>query len=307
MSATVGDPPHPPVRSAEKPPAASAPRECSDARQQRSLPSGFTVRPMARTDLRATAALHIAHLPKGLFPQLGARFLARWHESFIDSDFAWAHVVISPDRRPDEDGGDTTKTGDGGEVAAYLLMTTDPAAHLREMLARHGRALTRSGGWGLLRRPGLAIFFARSRARRYAKRFYHAWRTRRAPATKGGDSGEQAQVRLAVVDAIATASAYRGRGLAAILLDRAAEAASAAGADEIALVTDGPPPPGQGVGGRLAPADTDQGAVCFYERLGWQRVAERGRDGRWLVEFRRPLRQQGTDGPPPDEPADEPA
>ena len=40
--------------------------------------------------------LHVEHLPVGLFPSLGARFVARWHQAHIDSRHGVALVSYDP-------------------------------------------------------------------------------------------------------------------------------------------------------------------------------------------------------------------
>ncbi|WP_369054701.1 GNAT family N-acetyltransferase [Kineococcus terrestris] len=207
------------------------------------------LRDAAPGDLAATAALQQRYLPLGLFPQLGDRFVRRWHRTFCDSPAAWAGVLVDPDG-----------------VCGYALLATDQRAYLRDVLTRDRLPLAVLGAAGLLRRPGLAVRFARTRARRYARRLL---RPVRRPASTGDHAASPETV--AVLHAVVVDHRARGRGLAAALLDRCAARARAAGATRIALVTD---------------ADgAEQGAVELYRHLGWTEVGRHRRDGRELVDF----------------------
>lgn len=251
----------PPRRAAE--PATSSASEIAWSRR------GLILRPLTRGDLVATTALHAHELPNGLFPALGQSFLRAWHATFLSTPHAQAAVVV--DERADR-------------VAGFLLLASNPPAHVRDAMSTHRLTLARRGVIGLARRPNVAWYFTRTRARRYTVRLLR----RSRPDSGGGRAG------IAVVQAVVTDPDYRGHGIARALLDWAERTAAARGADHLALVTDAdtaPTRPGP-KGSVLAPATTDQGAVGLYDRLGWRRVDEHHRDGRTLVEFRRSIRDR---------------
>ena len=52
--------------------------------EHRSGPSRYVlIRPARSADLVTTAALHVDHLPSGLFPRLGRGFVQRWHRAHL--------------------------------------------------------------------------------------------------------------------------------------------------------------------------------------------------------------------------------
>lgn len=224
----------------------------------------LTIRTAKASHLASTATLHGQQLPNGLFPALGPRFLRTWHTTFLDSAHAAAAVMVD--------------TSDDDTVAGYLLLAIDPLDHVHELKVNHRRELVREGIRGLLRRPRVGLYFARTRARRYTKRLL----SRRAR-----HHGQQGQVPPAVVHAVVTSPRYARQGVARRLLEWAEKHAAAAGAVELALVTDTETAPAAS-DAVLAP-DELQGAAAMYDHLGWRRVAVRERDGRTLVEYRKDL------------------
>lgn len=170
------------------------------------------LRRLTRSDLADTAALHVRCLNDGLFPRLGARFLRRWHRTFVDGPHGSAHCAVRAD----------------GRVTAFLLGATDQAAYVGGTLRSTTWPLLWRGALGLVRRPRLALTFVRTRARRYARRL------------AGGSGSPQlaAPARVAVVHAIVTDEPARGRGLGRDLLARFEADVAAAGVDTIELVTD---------------------------------------------------------------------
>lgn len=246
--------------------------------QRRLLPPGMVLRPMTIDDIAQTSRLHLQHLPQGLFPRLGPRFLRAWHTTFVTSPAACATVI---EAWPTD-----SVSGRFGEpyVVAYVLVAIAPAAHRRDALRQHRWRLALYGTAGLLSHPALAWFFLQTRAGRYARGLSSGDRS--TPRSLHGSAEETDRNPPAVVHALVTAASRRGLGLGAILLEHASAHAARLDATEMALVTDGVHP--------LHSAAPDQrrfrvrqGATGFYERLGWRRVAERERDRRWLVEFRK--------------------
>lgn len=217
---------------------------------------------MERADAAQTAQLHLADLSMGLFPQLGRRFMVRWHRTFTGSPNAWGGVVVGP----------------GGRVVAVALITTDQPAHTAEVLSVHRRALLLAGAVGLLRHPRALVTFLRTRARRYVRRLLRGGRPSASPPAPA----EPHEV-IGVVHVLVTAEQARERGLAAALLRAAAACARQRGTTVLALVTDHPQGPGP------------HRASEVYDRLGWERTAVRHRDGRRIAEYRRSLLATAAD------------
>jgi GNAT superfamily N-acetyltransferase len=207
------------------------------------------VRPATAADVAATAALQVRHLRNGLFPQLGPRFVRRWHATFVDEPQARAYVV-----------------DDGDGVRAFLVGTVDQQAYVAGVLRRERWALARLGLLAMLARPTVAWMFLRTRSRLYARRVL----ARRLPPPLRDGNG--APVCVAVVHAVVTDPRGRGSGAGAALLARFEEDVRAAGTPQIQLITD----------------DGPRGAGGFYRRLGWG-PGERAesRDGRPVLLFRR--------------------
>ena len=205
-------------------------------------------REMHRRDLAAAADIHYECLRHGLFPQLGRRFLRAYLATFIDSPHAVALVAVTH----------------GGPVG-FLVGTFEDADHYRFVLRRHGLRLALRGSAAILLRPRVALHFARTRARRYA---------RAATRLAGGavaSAASVAGVPTGVLAHVAVAPAGRGRGMGAGLVDEFAGRASARGLRALRLVTraDG------------------QGAGDFYWRLGWQMLGTHGdRDGVTWARYR---------------------
>lgn len=227
------------------------------------------IRPLHLDHLTATAALHAEHLPNGLFPALGQRFLHVWHATFLDSDHACAAVVVD--------------TAHGDKVVGYLLLALHPLDHVHELKRTHRRQLLGAGIPALIRRPKIAIHFVRTRALRYASRLL----ARRPCRTANADP----EPIPAVVHAVVTDPGWARKCVATRLLTWARLRAAEAHVSQLALVTDIPSSSTDAV---LAP-DRSQGAAAMYEHLGWRRVADRQRDGRTLVEFRTDLVEGAVD------------
>ena len=242
------------------PPAPSASRGSTAT----TAPPRLRLRPAGPGDLPLTARWQCAHLGHGFFPGLGRRFVARWHGAHLDAPHGVALVaelVAAEEPVP----------------VGFLVGATDQAAHVRDVLARHRWPLLRAGAVALLTRPATAARFARTRARPYARRLLSSRRgadvVRRAAADAAlaPDSGAPlAGVPVAVVSAVVVDPAARGAGVGEALLAAFCDRALAAGAPGAELVT-----------------RADGGATAFYERLGWQCVADRtSRDGARVLTYR---------------------
>ena len=211
---------------------------------------------MVCADAPQTAALHLGNLSMGLFPQLGHRFMTRWHQTFTGSEHAWGGVVASPE----------------GRVVAVALVTTDQPAHTAEILREHRAALLRAGTAGLVRHPRALVTFLRTRVLRYVRRIVGGGR----PGTASSTRSEPREI-IGVVHVLVTAEQARERGLAAALLRAAESCARQRGTTVLALITDYPEQP------------VRHSAAEIYDRLGWERTAVRRRDGRRIAEYRRRL------------------
>ncbi|NMR28715.1 GNAT family N-acetyltransferase [Crystallibacter degradans] len=220
-----------------------------------------TVRPATPTDLSTMAAWQCRYVPDGLFPQMGERFVRRWHASFLDSPFGVALVAERVDAR-------------GTQSVGFLVGSTDQFRHIDDVVRRHRVRLALAGLLALAQRPRLGAHFVRTRGRAYLKRILTP-KSHRTPAagpaasTSSGtasstESNATSGGQIAVVTAIAVDSSARGTGAGQKLLNRFLEDASAAGATRAELVT----LLGEG------------NAALFYERLNWSAVDEHPtRDG----------------------------
>jgi ribosomal protein S18 acetylase RimI-like enzyme len=218
--------------------------------------TGVAVRPLAVVDLAVAARLHAALLPHGFFAFLGLRYLRAYYGTFLASPHAIG-LVAELEGRP----------------VGILVGTSRNAAHYRWVMRHRGPRLACLGASAMLVRPAVAVWFLRTRVRRYGRRVVLTVlaRTRRGgnPAPTDAAGGD-----TAVLTHVMVADQARGRGAGAALVDRFAAAAKAAGARTAVLVT-------------LAGED---GAGFFYKRLGWEHLEDRGgRDGHELSVFSRRL------------------
>lgn len=199
---------------------------------------GFTIRDARIGDLADTARLHVRVLPTGLFPRLGARFVRRWHQAFLDSPDAVALTAVHLDPHGRE------------HLVGFLMGATDRRAFHRELLTRHRTALLRRGVLALAVRPRTAARFLRTRLRPYLLGLRRSG-TRHRADTNDRSTGDREIV--ADLTAVAVAPSWRrtgaGRDLVRQFLDRSA----AAGTPNAELVA------------AIEPA----GAAAFYVRTGW--------------------------------------
>jgi ribosomal protein S18 acetylase RimI-like enzyme len=214
---------------------------------------GVTLARAREVDLRATAAMHVAELPHGLFPHLGSRFVERWHRAHLRSDYGVIIVAV-----------------DGDAVVGFLVGTIDRRAHVAWIMAQHRREFLVAGGLAMLARPWLIASFLRTRGRRYARRIL-APRKADAVITGPAEASAIPSGNVAVLEAVVVDYPARGRGIGTAHVDAFLANVAAAGIDQVELVTK---------------ADA-RGAGGFYERGGWRRVGSHiDRDGDAVLTFR---------------------
>ncbi|WP_264795804.1 GNAT family N-acetyltransferase [Arthrobacter mangrovi] len=236
-----------------------------------------TIRPAMPADLAAMAGWQCRHVPDGLFPQMGERFVRRWHASFLDSPFG---VALVAERHDGSGAGGAAAGGgpDGGapaggapaEPIGFLVGSTDQVRHVAEVVRRHRVGLAFGGLVALAGRPRLAAHFIRTRGRSYLSRIFRNANARgRQPADSAASGAPAAAVttaadQVAVITAVAVDNAARGSGAGQLLVERFLEEARAAGAPRAELV-----------------AMLGEGSAApFYDRLGWIAVGEHSsRDG----------------------------
>lgn len=206
-------------------------------------------------------------LPHGLFPQLGERFLRRWHASYFNAPHGVALIVeqdVSGRRKP----------------VGFLIGSTDQTRHIEDVINRHRTGLIIAGLAGLARRPRLAAYFLRTRGRAYLRRLLgRAGTGARSQAVDAGREGGSAlgHPRTAVITALAVGPETRGSGAGRELVSAFLARTRAAGAPTAELVVLSGP----------------GSATAFYERLGWQHVEEHlTRDGTPARTYRYDLRTE---------------
>ncbi|GIJ24242.1 hypothetical protein Vlu01_48660 [Micromonospora lutea] len=193
--------------------------------------------------------MHVELLPIGLFPSLGVRFVRRWQRAFVDSRHGVGLVVI-----------DTAAPQDD-EVVGFVLGTSDHAAHTTELAQdrRATAALAIGGLLALLVRPRVAVRALRTRIRPWTRRALRLRRTAGAAARTGPLLSPQ----VAVMTALAVRPDWRKSGIGVLLVTRFVELVREAGATSAEAQTS------------IGP----QGAVGFYERLGWTAGTQRHTPG----------------------------
>lgn len=235
-----------------------------------SSPSRLIVRDAVPSDLGYTALQHEELLPHGLFPHLGHTFLRRWHATFLDSPYGIALVAEQLEET-------------GPVPVGFLIGSTDQVRLVHDVIARHRLSLVVAGCSALLRRPRLAVHFARTRAKPYLRRLTG---TSRRPAVRpdaaaGAPSrrDDRTPARIAVITAVTVDASCRSNGAGRALVDRFVLRAALSGADDARLTTV------SGAGG----------AGGFYEKLGWQFVEQHPtRDGLTVSTYRITPTTQGT-------------
>lgn len=146
-----------------------------------------------------------------------------------------------------------------------VVGTADPSAHRRWVRRHHATRLALPVAGALVRHPVFVGQFAAERLARLVRT-----KRRRGPAP-----GPRAS--SAVLSHVAVSAKARGSGAGTALVEAFTAASRRAGINTVQLVT-----------------PLDGGAVEFYDRLGWRRVADTvGRDGRRLVHFELVLDSEG--------------
>lgn len=194
------------------------------------------IRTATSRDLPATARLHRTHLPTGLFPQLGERFLNRWHAAFLDSSSAVSLVAVE-------------RTAEGEQCIGFLIGTLDRAAFRREVLSMHRSALVARGVVALGCRPAVLTHFVRTRLRPYLQRLSNGVR----PIGPDACSGRAGDLSAVAVDTV-----RRGAGVGSSLAQEFIDRCALAGTPWIELVAAIDPP----------------SAAAFYDSTGWTPLRE---------------------------------
>jgi GNAT superfamily N-acetyltransferase len=232
------------------------------------MPDAVTIDRLGPDEVVRTASEHVVELPHGFFTQLGERFVARYHRSFVASPFG---VALAARR--------------DGELVGVLLGTHRNRAHYRWVVHEHGVPLALVAIAALVSRPGTAVRLLRTRWRRYTVGLLRLVRRRTgrspAPAVPGG--GDDRPEVVAVLAHMWVSPAGRRQGVGRRLVDAFVREVTLTGSTEAHLVT-------------LADGD---GAGPFYERLGWEPGVERvDPDGRLFRAYRRRLTASSSPVPP---------
>ena len=208
--------------------------------------SRLRLRRMTGADVPFAVREHRAHFSEGFFAELGQGFLTSYYRAYVLTNRSLGYIA-ELDGRP----------------VGYLVGATDPYAHRRAMLRRHGCKLLFQGLGGLAFRPRLATRFLRTRARRYAMKLLGR--------PSGGGPGRGAGGGVGTLAHLAVTRRAQGRGVGSALVERFLRDAAASGCHQLLLVT----------------ASGPHGAGQFYLKRGWQPLdvhADIG--GRLLTTFR---------------------
>lgn len=210
------------------------------------------MRPLGRKDLAFAASLHVRSLPHGLFPRLGEPFLRRYYSTFVRSPWAIGLVAESDGRR-----------------IGVVVGTVDDGAHYRFVARRCWLPLAASAVASLATRPRVALWFVRTRGRRYARGFTRLVSQRRHPRTASTE-GVALPPRQGVLSHVVVEEDARGGGAGGELVAAFVEWAERRGTTHLRLVT-----------------HATDGAAEFYRRLGWSCAGPRaGLDSAAWTEFR---------------------
>lgn len=222
---------------------------------ERSSKTEVRVRPFGSEDLSFAASLHARSLPHGLFPRLGEAFLRQYYSTFVRSPWAVGFVAELD-----------------GRAVGVVVGTTDDGSHYRFVARRCFSRLAASAVASLATRPGVTLWFLRTRVRRYARGFARLVRRRHPgiiPTTGAGLPRRQGVLSHLVVE-----ENHRGVGAGRELVTAFVHWAESRGTSHLRLVT-----------------DATDGAAEFYRQLGWVCAGRRaGLDGAAWTEFRLELR-----------------
>lgn len=222
---------------------------------ERSSKTKVLVRPLGRKDLGFAASLHARSLPNGLFPRLGEPFLRRYYSTFVRSPWGIGLVVESE-----------------GQAVGVVVGTIDDGAHYRYVVRKCWLPLTASALTSLATRPRVALWFLRTRGRRYARGFARLVARRRPESIPTGGAGPGR--RQGVLSHVVVEADWRGCGAGGELVTAFVEWAERRGTADLRLVT-----------------HAVDGAAEFYRRLGWTCTGDRaGLDGSAWTEFRLEIR-----------------
>lgn len=202
---------------------------------------------MRRDDLGLVADLHLRELSHGFFPELGPRFLALYHQTFVDSPHCLATVAGRH------------------AVHGFVTATLAPHEHARWVRTHALPRLLLAGVLALLTHPRALWTFVTTRAARYAAALWQRGRDR----ADGARSRRQQHRAPAVLHHLAVEPAARGLGLGAALTADVVAAARSRDADEVRLIT-----------------ERDGDAEGFYRAHGWEVLRHRrARDGSPVTEL----------------------
>jgi GNAT superfamily N-acetyltransferase len=234
---------------------------------ERPIPPGYAIRDALASDLPATSRLHVGELEAGLFPQLGRRFVARWHRTYQQSPHAvgLSVVRIYPHGRE--------------HVVGFLIGAADRDAFQQELITRHHNALLLHGALALLLRPRVLRRFLRTRLRPYLRRLRSA--ARRSDAVGADPATPRERTRTADLAAIVIAPSLRRTGVGSALVHEFLRRCAAAGAATAELMTMSGP----------------SGAGSFYARIGWTLTETYvNRDGLQVQRFQRRTSRAAEEG-----------
>lgn len=205
--------------------------------------------------MRSTDVRRVVTLHAQLLP---SGFFARLGEGFLRRYYAT--FIESPHAVA------LTATMDGVPVG-MIVGPTHTQRHYRWTARRHGWRLAARGIAALVCRPTLLLAFMRTRTLRYVRAL-----RRMLGSGVAGSSSQSADV--AVVSHVAVDARCHGSGVGRKLVAAFLAEIGDRHVDEVRLVT-----------------SIDGDAAAFYERLGWDRLAERtAADGTAVLEFAfRPL------------------
>ncbi len=202
--------------------------------------NGVRITRMLPEHAAQVARLHVQSLPPSFFSRLGAPFLRRYYQTFVDSPYGIALVATRQ-----------------GNLCGYVVGTTAAGQNAVWTLRRRGLRLAAAGLLALLTRPRLAIWFLHSRAARYARGIYRRLMKRAAAPAAGGRAGQPA-----VLAHVAVHSPYRRIGAGALLVSAFERELVRQGVASFELVTLCGP----------------EGAGAFYERLEFDLIKQRTDD-----------------------------
>lgn len=108
--------------------------------------------PLDEAHLDHAVALHVGAVPEGFFAELGVPFLREYYRAFRDSPHGIALAALVD-----------------GVPCGVVVGTVDDWRHYRWILRHRVRSHATAALMGVLRRPGLAVRFLRTRAFRYGR------------------------------------------------------------------------------------------------------------------------------------------